>query len=338
MRIKIILYYLTFVLLTGSLYSGMLDDFKNKNQQMLTDFKKEISDMQKEIVSRNLKFRVEMNDLMKKQIEEITGLNIPDKAPEKEKRHEEEPVKPDRIEPVPDQPAKKEKKPQESAFEDKRKFCDVHAPSFDWRTYGIVTPVKYQGTCGSCYMFSAMASYEANFNLFFEKQVSLSEQHFLDCGDSGSCNGGWYGTVFEKMQETGAIDANEYPYKGKVSSCSVKSRGQYFSLDTGYVGKYLQIASVPQIKDALCKHGVLSSSVYVTRMFTAYAGGIFDEHAKVEKTNHAINIIGWDESKKSWLIKNSWGEQWGEKGYMWIEYGSNNIGLGTEWVFPKKIK
>ena len=187
-------------------------------------------------------------------------------------------------------------------------------------------------------MFAAMASYEAGYQLLYKKNIDVSEQHLLDCGGIGKCKGGWYGTVFRKMNSTGGMDENRYPYKGKASSCRVKSGSKYFELDNGHIGKYLKIASVAQIKEGICKYGVLSSALYVTRMFTAYSGGVFDEHSKAKGVNHAVNIVGWDDSKKSWLMRNSWGEKWGEKGYMWIEYGSNNIGTGTSWVLPREIK
>lgn len=326
------------VLYSGFLFSGTLDDFKKKNKAMLEDFKAEIHGMEKEIKEKNLKFRVEINDLLNKHIEDITGLVIPDKkpdTPDKEPDVKPEPIpdeKPDvKPEPIPDE------KPDE-VKDDKRKFCNPNAKSFDWRKHGVVGPVRHQGTCGSCYMFSAMSSFESNYNLFFNQSIDLSEQHFLECGGTGECKGGWYGTVFQKMQKTGAVDEEVLPYSGSVKSCRVKSSGKYFAFETGNVGQYLQIPTVQEIKEAICEHGVLSSSVYATRMFTAYAGGIFDEHPDVKATNHAINIIGWDENTKTWLIRNSWGSQWGEDGYMRIEYNSNNVGLGTVWVYPREIK
>jgi len=334
-----------FVALSGTLVSGMLDEFKSKNNKMLADYKKEITDMQAEIVSRNLKFRVEMNEQMKKQIAEITGLIIPDKKKEEPRKREEKPEEKrdgKKEEPKKEDQAKKEEKkpeePEKKEIDDARKFCNPRAASFDWRKYGIVPAVRNQGTCGSCYMFSAMASYEAGYSLMYKKSVDVSEQHFLDCKNIGKCNGGWYGTVFDKMKNSGGLEEVIYPYKASTSSCKTSSGDKYFAMDSGNVGEYLKMASVEEIKDGLCKHGVLSSAVFATRMFTAYAGGVFDEHAKVSGVNHAINIVGWDDSKKSWLMRNSWGEQWGEKGYMWIEYGSNNIGTGTTWVAPLESK
>jgi len=340
MKIRTPLLLLAFItVFSGSLLSGMLDDFIKKNGKDIPDFKKQIPDfkneldkfkkeienMQSEIISKGMKFRVDMNDQMKKQISDITGLIVP---PKKKK---EEPENSDKAKKKPEEPEKK-------IADDLRKNCDPKAQSFDWRKYGIVSPIRQQGTCGSCYMFSAMASYESAYSLLYKKNIDMSEQQFLDCKNIGQCNGGWYGTVFDKMQNSGGIEEVLYPYQGKTSSCQVKSDDKYFTIESGNVGAYLAIASVDEIKEGLCKHGVLSSAVYATRMFTAYSGGVFDEHAKVNGVNHAVNIVGWDDTKKSWLLRNSWGENWGEKGYMWIEYGSNNVGTGTTWVSPREYK
>ena len=95
------------------------------------------------------------------------------------------------------------------------------------------------------------------------------------------------------------------------------------------------------MKDAICKYGPIAACVKVTEPFQAYVGGIFDENARTagpKDINHAITIVGWDDSKKAYLIKNSWGTEWGEKGYMWIEYGCNNIGYGATWVVVEKTQ
>jgi len=336
------------------LFAGRLDDFKKKNDKMLTDYKAELENLRKEIQEKNLKFRVKLTDQMKKKMEDITGLKVPDEDKKKpddkkdeEKFEEEQKKKSDEDDSKKadnrDQEKKEEKKKEDekrpdNKYTDLRNNCDPTAVSFDWRTYKIVSPIKNQGSCGSCYMFSAMAAVEANYKLFNNKDIDASEQHYLDCGNVGGCSGGWYGNVFTTLKSKGGISESDYPYKGNVGTCKLKSQGEYYTVATGDVGKYLTVADVQEVKEAICKYGVLSSTVYVTKLFTAYAGGTFDEHPKVEGVNHAINIVGWDDKKKAYLIKNSWGTSWGEEGYMWIEYGSNNVGYGTQWVYPKKTE
>jgi len=89
------------------------------------------------------------------------------------------------------------------------------------------------------------------------------------------------------------------------------------------------------MKEALAKYGAIAACVKVTPAFQAYKSGIFDEHASVSSpndVNHAITIVGWDDNKQAYLVKNSWGPGWGDKGYVWVEYGSNNIGYGAAWA------
>jgi cathepsin L len=100
------------------------------------------------------------------------------------------------------------------------------------------------------------------------------------------------------------------------------------------------IPSKQEIKAALCQYGPLSVAVDADENFVAYAGGVFQGFASQPEdtkaqVNHAINIIGWDDGKGAWLIRNSWGDDWGEKGYMWIDYNSNNIGFAAAWVLAK---
>jgi cathepsin L len=89
------------------------------------------------------------------------------------------------------------------------------------------------------------------------------------------------------------------------------------------------------MKEAIAKYGAIATSVKVTPAFQAYAGGIFDEHTRVsgqKDVNHAVTIVGWDDNKRAYLVENSWGPRWGDKGFIWVEYGCNNIGYGASWV------
>lgn len=71
-----------------------------------------------------------------------------------------------------------------------------------------------------------------------------------------------------------------------------------------------------------------------TLAFQGYKSGVFNENANDNGINHAIVIVGWDDAKGAWRIKNSWSTGWGEAGYMWIKYGSNDIGYAATWVLP----
>ena len=91
------------------------------------------------------------------------------------------------------------------------------------------------------------------------------------------------------------------------------------------------IPSVPQLKQAICDHGPISVAVYATPAFIAYTHGVFNE-VNTATINHAVMLTGWDEKTGAWHLKNSWSTGWGQSGYMWIRYNSNNVGFAAAWV------
>lgn len=238
---------------------------------------------------------------------------------------------------------------------EEKKKTDIPNPpasdlvAFNWVDRNKVTSVKHQGVCGSCWAFTSMAVFESNYLIRNNLSTDLSEQFILDCATdrrgrkAGSCNGGWYGGVFEFLMNKDAETESRMPYRTKDYFCkpTLGSGGKYRIAAWGYLKPDAGIPAVREMKEALCKYGPLAACVKVTPAFQAYAGGIFDEHPPVQSPrdiNHAITIVGWDDTKKSYLVKNSWGPRWGENGYIWVEYGSNNIGFGATWIVVEKIK
>ncbi|MGI8787603.1 MAG: C1 family peptidase [Pyrinomonadaceae bacterium] len=109
------------------------------------------------------------------------------------------------------------------------------------------------------------------------------------------------------------------------------------ALAWGYVNTpFDKIPSVEQLKAALIKHGPLAMPMQADHCFDVYKSGVFNAHHS-STINHVVVLIGWDDEKKAWLIKNSWGKNWGEGGFAWIKYESNNIGLFAAWVQPSPI-
>ena len=211
----------------------------------------------------------------------------------------------------------------------------ISLAAFAWNGKNTSTQVQYQGICGSCWAFTAAAVYETNYLIKNQKPIRVSEQILLDCSKGGSCDGGWYGGVFDYLMTKGAKTADKYPYKGTVGACADNSVSKYTVIKWGYIKPNAGIPSVKEMKEAIAKYGAIAATVKVTPAFQVYKSGIFDEHAKVSgpnDVNHAIVIVGWDDKKQAYLVKNSWGPQWGENGYVWVEYGCNNIGYGAAWV------
>ena len=219
--------------------------------------------------------------------------------------------------------------------------CSPQASHFDWRTHNKVTPVRSQ-ICGTCWDFAAMGAYEGSYALRNNQLVDTSEQYILNCAHAGSCAGGWWMPVFDFLMSHGDATAAADPFTGNdKQQCPANMATPYRASAWAFVGSsQWTIPAVAAIKQALCTHGPLATAVYVDPPFQAYTGGTFDEHThQFNGINHGIVIIGWDDTAKAWLIKNSWGVGWGgtggfgtSKGFMWIAYDTNNVGIATAWV------
>lgn len=92
-----------------------------------------------------------------------------------------------------------------------------------------------------------------------------------------------------------------------------------------------KLPAVEQLKTALIEHGPLAAPIHSDSCLVDYKGGVFNEKNN-RLINHVVLLVGWDDGKQAWLIKNSWGEEWGEKGFAWIKYGSNNFGQFAAWI------
>lgn len=214
--------------------------------------------------------------------------------------------------------------------------CISTAQYFDWRQNRNVAPIRDQGSCGSCWAFGTVASQEASVLDLGGGTTDQSEQEVLSCSGVGSCDGGWW--AFGFLQKHGIATEQNYPYTAKDGFCKKSvPPPTYRASAWAYVRDDGGLPSPPEIKRALCEHGPLVVAVFADGPFMAYTGGTFNARDKKCKgdgkcINHAVTLMGWDDSKKAWLIRNSWGPTWGEQGYMWISYSSNDVGYGAAWV------
>ena len=219
--------------------------------------------------------------------------------------------------------------------ESKRMFlgqCVADAAKFNWADYNGVTPVTDQGACGSCWAFATHGAFEGSYAILNKALIDSAEQDTLDCSGEGDCSGGWW--AYQYLIDTGSAKEADYPYVAKKGTCKTGVQRLYKAAAWGYVNGTVDIPSVAELKKALCQYGPLGVAVAVTSAFQAYKSGVFNEGSN-DQVNHGVTLVGWDDSKQAWRIKNSWGPGWGESGYMWIAYNTNKIGYGASWVQAK---
>lgn len=219
--------------------------------------------------------------------------------------------------------------------------CSVDSTAFDWRKSGKVSNVKAQ-ICGTCWDFTAMGTYESSHAIRNNMLVDTSEQYVLNCSNAGNCVGGWWGPVFDFLVTRGTATEASDPFTGNdAQQCPANLPTPFRVSAWGFVNttNWAQAPTTDAIKAAMCEHGPLATAVMADSGFQGYTGGVYSSNQTYPWINHGVVIIGWDNDRKSWLIRNSWGVNWGEtggfgteRGYMWIAYGSNNIGIATAWV------
>jgi C1A family cysteine protease len=195
--------------------------------------------------------------------------------------------------------------------------------SWDWRerVEGGLQPVRNQGSCGSCWAFSTSAVLESLAIIADPKgpRHDLSEQHVLSCSRAGSCRGGYF-TAFN-MMKTGVGQEQDFPYRARDLACK-KIEPKEKIVSWSYIkGKNGGEPSIEQLKTAIIQYGPLS--VTVNAGFGSYKSGIYNRCSR-GYTNHMVNLEGWDDSTESFLVRNSWGRQFGEEGYIRIKYLDKN--------------
>ncbi|MBK8262779.1 MAG: hypothetical protein IPK80_15770 [Nannocystis sp.] len=202
-------------------------------------------------------------------------------------------------------------------------------------------PIRDQSKCGSCWAFAAMGAFETSQRLVNGVTADLSEQRVLDCAtangkDAGSCKGGWYSDVFEWLAAAGTVPHEHIdPYAAQERTCSTQAASSFKAKAWGWVSPKQLDPSVTEIKEAICKYGPVATTVNATKAFVAYTGGVFDERDP-GIINHAVVLVGWDDQRGAWLMRNSWGTKWGEGGYMWIKYDANSVGRYSAWVLANE--
>jgi len=207
------------------------------------------------------------------------------------------------------------------------------ADSLNWVTKGAVTPVKDQGQCGSCWAFSTTGGVEAAVFLKSGTLTSVSEQQLVDCskaeGNQG-CNGGLMDDGFEYIIKNGGIGSeSSYKYTAKDGTCkSVPS--------VSTISKFTDIKAKDEagLMTAIQTQPI-SIAVDAQIGWQTYGGGVLSTCTQ-KSLDHGVLLVGYgtDAGKDYWLVKNSWGQSWGESGFIRLKRNMDSCGLADAASFP----
>lgn len=215
----------------------------------------------------------------------------------------------------------------------------------DWRMYGVSLPIRSQ-KCGNCWAYATQGIYELAFvRSYGYSPFNTSEQFLVSNGKAGKCDGGYlvYGMKF--LQSFGAMGEDTYPDVGTngtpVADLAKLKPLHKPILTYGFIDPNGSVPKTENLKKALVTYGPLAVTMTSTEAFKLYTDGVFDENAD-GPLNHAVILMGWDDSKQAWIVRNSWGNDWGitagfgsERGYAYMKYFSNSIGYGAMWLVVK---
>ncbi|KAF4716376.1 hypothetical protein FOZ63_025557 [Perkinsus olseni] len=207
--------------------------------------------------------------------------------------------------------------------------ADAQLPlAVDWLRAGVLSPVKNQGHCGGCWAFSTTGALEARYHLLRKRPISLSEQELIDCGyitGNHGCDGGLMGRGFEFVGRFGLDLEARYPYTAEEDYCYLE-RPRIFS------GTYIEkVTRVPRgseyhLMKALTT-GPVSVAVKASSFhFKHYRSGVLTGSCG-GRVDHGVLAVGYgvENGVEYWLVKNSWGARWGDRGYIKL---ARNVATG----------
>ena len=207
--------------------------------------------------------------------------------------------------------------------------------AMDWRTKNVVTPVKNQGGCGSCWAFSTAETLESHIAIQTGKLMTFAPQEFVSCapnpdkcGGTGGCQGSTQWLGFKYAEAAGITLEDSYPYTARTGTCD-ESKIKPVANITGYVR--LPANNYTALMNAVANVGPVAISA-TAEPWQLYDSGVYDGRCGTD-VDHAIQLVGYGSDSVNgkasdyWLVRNSWGGSWGEKGYIRIaRFGATTAG------------
>jgi len=227
---------------------------------------------------------------------------------------------------------------------------DTYTPSgasdkmvFDWREKGVVSPVKDQGQCGSCWAFATAETAESAWalqNSSSSSWVPLSPRQLVDCStENAGCSGGYIDAAMRYVVDYGLLPEEIYPYTPNDGPCEIPLHNTVFRPDGCF---RVAPGNERRIRQALVERGPLVATIDADpSVFQFYIGGVIRREDCGTDLDHAVQLVGYgaEDSTKYWIIRNSWGTGWGEQGYFRLERtdeedtdGTCGVALGV-WGF-----
>jgi len=213
---------------------------------------------------------------------------------------------------------------------------------WDWRNKSIVSPVKNQGKCGSCWTFSTTGAIEAHYALLNNVTAPiLSEQQLVDCAqafDNHGCRGGLPSHAFEYIKYNQGLQfESDYSYEAKDGVCRYNLTKPHVQVVSGAYN--ITLGDEIELRDSLFEFGPVSITFQVVGDFRDYKTGVYSSKNCKNSTmdvNHAVLAVGYgtENGTDYWIVKNSWGADWGDQGYFKIERGVNMCGVAVCNAFP----
>jgi len=211
----------------------------------------------------------------------------------------------------------------------------------DWREYGAVTPVKNQGLCRSCWSFATTGALEAMHHQATGELVNLSEQNLIDCSNkygNNGCSGGLMDNAFQYIKDNGGIDTERsYPYEARNGKCRYNA-ANIGSNSIGFVD--VEAGNEEALKIAVATQGPCGIGIDASHpSLQFYHKGVYKEqNCSPFNLDHAVLVVGYgveETGEAYWLVKNSWGTNWGLQGYVKIARNEDNMcGVATLASYP----